>query len=117
MNRVEGQGVYMGGDLLLTSNLVIDLHEMEGLAADGTTVCLCSPFLQARVVQHMATDLYDSNVVVVVMLVLLLDGYSGGRGGLRRGLLLLNIWRSGSGGCGGSGGGSRLQLWGRYSYV
>ena len=39
----------------------------------------------------MATDLYDSNVVVVVMLVLLLDGYSAGRGGLRRGLLLLNI--------------------------
>lgn len=69
---------------------------MEGLAADGAAVCLCRPFLQARVVQHMATDLYDGNVVVIVVLLLvLLGGYSwsagGYGGGLWRGLLLLNI--------------------------
>jgi hypothetical protein len=38
---------------------------VEGLAADGATVCLSGPGFQTRIVQNMTTDLYDSYIAII----------------------------------------------------
>lgn len=71
---------------LLTSNLVIDLDNVECLAADGATVCLAGPCFQAAVVQDVTANLYNSDIVVVLQVeilggrLLLCCSVGGGRG-------------------------------------
>lgn len=63
---------WMGGvpeQRALTSDFVIDLDQVEGLAAEGATVCFDGPFSQTGIVENVIADLNNSDVVIVVQLV------------------------------------------------
>lgn len=49
----------------LTSNLVVDVDDMEGLAANGAAVRLVGPLAQTSIVQHVAAH-FDLGYMVVV---------------------------------------------------
>lgn len=49
----------------LTSYFFVNCDKMEGLAADGTAVCLFAPFPQTAVMQRVATNWYRGNVIVI----------------------------------------------------
>lgn len=45
-----------------TSGLVIHVHFVESLAANGAAVCLCCPFPQTGVVQKMTANFDASHI-------------------------------------------------------
>jgi hypothetical protein len=51
-----------------TGNLIVDLHQIEGLAANGATVGLCTPFAKTFIVQEVIArfDLCHRQTVVLV---------------------------------------------------
>lgn len=89
----------------LTSNLVIDLDQVEGLAAEGATVCFDGPFPQTGIMENMIADLDNGNVVMVFQIVF---------GGVRK-MHWYGICIGGNGGggcvcCEGSGGQGKRRL-------
>jgi len=65
----------------LTSNFVVDVHQMEGLAADRTAVGLAGPFPETGVVQGVPTNVDDRYAVVVVDVVARCGDDRAGRSG------------------------------------
>lgn len=64
MSRTRGR-VVLQVRVELTSNFVVYFYQMEGLAANGTTICFSGPCFKTRVVEDMAAYLNNCNVVVV----------------------------------------------------